>query len=64
MTTQTPPLEEERFPHERLGVLVTLAAQPLAVPADEHPPAEELAAFSEGRLTPPDRERVLAHLDA
>jgi hypothetical protein len=58
------PVEEERFQKERLRALVALAAQPLATPLDEHPPAEELAAFGEGRLGPADRERVLAHLDA
>ena len=64
MTTQTPPFEEERFQNERLSVLVTLAVQPSAPLEDEHPPAERLAAFSEGRLDPTDRERVLTHLDA
>ncbi len=58
------PVEEERFQKERLRALVALAVQPLATPLDEHPPAEELAAFGEGRLEPADRERILTHLDA
>lgn len=64
MAHKTPPPENERFREERLGVLVALVAQPPAPPAGDHPSAEDLVAFGEGRLNPADRERVLAHLDA
>ncbi|HPE70568.1 MAG TPA: zf-HC2 domain-containing protein [Candidatus Competibacter sp.] len=64
MTTKTSPLEEQQLQDERLSVLVTLAVQSPAHRDEEHPSAEELAAFSEGQLSSTDRERVLAHLDA
>lgn len=48
----------------RWGVLLALAAQRRAPPPTVHPSAEDLAAFSEGRLGSQDRERILAHLDA
>lgn len=66
MTAKTPhPPETGGFRAERPGALLALVVrQPPPLDAESHPAAEELAAFSEGRLDPAKRERLLAHLDA
>lgn len=54
---------DESTPQDRLAVLAALTVQPRTAPGP-CPPPEEVAAFSEGRLPPEARTRMLAHLDA
>lgn len=64
MTADTTPVERKQLREDRLGVLVALAVHPRPTQIDEHPSAEDLAAFSEGRLDATHRERILSHLNA
>ena len=54
---------DESIPQDRLAALAALVVQPRAEPGP-CPPPEELATFSEGRLSPEARARMLTHLDA